>query len=393
MMLKKITVTGFLFFSCMAAFAQQGNTVLKTYRIAVFSPLYLDSVFDAGTGNYKYGKNFPRFTQQGLDFVQGAQIALDSMPLPDGNIQASFFDSKSIDQNISRLIATHKLDSMDLLIGAVKDTEFIQLAAFAKRKNIPFVSAAYPNDGGVTANPFLIIVNSTLRAHCENIYSYLLQNHGTDNIFLVRKKGSQEDKIAAYFKALNEADGKPLLTMHTLNFEDDFSSLKDKLDSNRRNVIIGGSLNEEFANNLTAASYSLKKKYTIELIGMPNWDGFADIKQPAYKDFPILYTTPYCNSRTDSFSRMVQAAYLKKYKGSPSDMSYKGFECIYLFTALLAHYPNDFISHLNDSSYKLFSNYNFKPVYLNKKNSIPDYFENKHLFFMKILNGKAVKLM
>ena len=206
---------------------------LKTYRVGIFSPLYLDSVFD-GT-SYNYGKNFPRFTQQGLDFVQGAQVALDSMHLINGNVLANIFDSKAETENISWLISNHKLDSMDLLIGATKDQEFIQLAAFAKQKNIPFISAVYPNDGGVTGNPFLVIVNSTLRAHCETIFSYLLQNHGTDRIILCRKKGGQEDKIADYFKMINEPDGKPLLDLQVINFESDFSILKKKIGQYKKN--------------------------------------------------------------------------------------------------------------------------------------------------------------
>ena len=389
-MFKKIPLTGILFFGMLSAFAQQGTAVLKTYRVGIFAPVYLDSVFEGNS--YSYGKNFPRFTQQGLDFVQGAEIALDSMQLTNGNIQAGIFDSKAGEQNIPWLINNHKLDSMDLLIGAVKDTEFLKLAAFAKQKNIPFISVVYPNDGGVTANPFLVIVNSTLRAHCENIFSYLLQKHGTDNIYICRKKGSQEDKIASYFKTINEGEGKPLLNIRVLNFEDDFSALKDKLDSTKQNVIIGASLNEDFAGELFDAAYGIKKTYRVEMIGMPNWDGFKDLRKPAYKDFPLLYTAAYGNNKTDVYSKMVQAVYTKKYKGNPSDMSYKGFESVFIFAGLLTKYPDDFISHLNDCGYKLFTDYNFKPVYLNKKNTVPDYFENKHLYFMKILNGKVVKV-
>ena len=389
-MFKKSLLTGIFFIGAVASFAQQGNAVLKTYHIAIFAPIYLDSVFDGNT--YNQGKNFPRFTQQGLDFVQGAQVALDSMQLTNGNMEAGIFDSKASEENIPWLITNHKLDSMDLLIGAVKDTEFLKLASFAKEKNIPFISAVYPNDGGITANPFLVILNSTLRAHCENIFSYLLQKHGTDNIILFRKKGAQEDKIAAYFKTINESEGKPLLNIRVLNLEDDFSGLKDRLDSTKPNVLIGGSLSEDFATGLFTAAYSLKKNYRIEMIGMPNWDGFHELRKPIYKDFPVSYTTAYSNIKTDAFSRMVQNVYSKKYKGTPSDMSYKGFECVFIFAGLLTRYPNDFVSHLNDSGFKIFTDFNFKPVYLNKKSTMPDYFENKHLYFMKIINGKQVKI-
>lgn len=388
-MIRRITIAVLVLCASMKSFAQPAGNMLKTYRVGIFSPLFLDSVFS--DNGYKYGKSFPKFTQQGLDFVQGAQIALDSMPLPNGNIRATIYDSKAEEENIAWLIENHKLDTLDLLIGAVKDAEFTQLAAFAKKRNIPFISATLPNDGGITSNPFLVIVNSTLRAHCENIYSYLLQNHGSDKIILCRKKGSQEDKIAEYFRSINQPDGKALLNIQTVNIDGDFSVLKAKLDSTKKNVIIGASLNEDFANELVSTVYDLKKKYPSEVIGMPNWDSFADIRKAAYKDFPILYTTPYINTKADNYSRKIQSCYLKKYKGIPSDMTYKGFETVFVFARLITRYPDDFMSHLNDYSYKVFSEYNFKPVYVTKKSGVPDYFENKHLYFMRIMNGKATK--
>jgi hypothetical protein len=72
-------------------------------------------------------------------------------------------------------------------------------------KNIPFISATYPNDGGITANPNVVLLNSTLKAHCEAIYSDILQNHGTDKIYLCRKKGTQEDKICGLFENYERA--------------------------------------------------------------------------------------------------------------------------------------------------------------------------------------------
>ena len=387
-MKKSIPLTiGYLMLFSLFSFAQQAP--LKTYRVGIFSALYLDSVFS--NDEYNYGKKFPKFTQQGLDFVQGAEIALDSMPLPNGNIIATVFDAKANVNDIPWLITNHKLDSLDLLIGSVKDVDFINLAKFAKQKNIPFISSTYPNDGGIVDNPFLVIVNPTLRAHCETIYSYLLQSHGTDKIILCRKKGSQEDKIADYFKMINGSDGKPLLNIQTINFEEDFNKLVSSLDSNRKTVIIGGSLNETFSNGLVNAAYKLKETYPLEVVGMPNWDGFSFLKKTSFKEFPVYYTTAFINNKSNLYTKQITQVYSKKYKGVPSDMAYKGYESVYIFARLVTRYPDDFMSHLNEYSYKVFNDYNFKAVYVNKKKKIPDYFENKRLYFMKMYNGKSSK--
>lgn len=359
---------------------------LKTYRVGIFAPLYLDSVFNE-TG-YRYGKGFPKFALQGLDFVQGAQIALDSLPMLFSNIDARVFDSKSMAKPVSTLIQNNELDSIDLIIGSVKDQEYVQLANFAKQKNIPFISATYPNDAGITGNPFLVIVNSTLKAHCEAIYSHILQSNSTDKIYLITRAGAQEKTIVDNFKAINEPDGKPLLKIETININGDFSVLKSKLDSNRNSVFIGASLNEAFAGDLAAFSQSISKTYRIKLIGMPNWDGFKSISDnKKLKDFPVFYTTPYFNTKWDAFSKKIKDVYLKKYRGVPSDMTYKGYETVFLFSKLLSRYPDDFMNHLNEQPYKIFSEYRFKPVFSDKKADIPDYFENKNLYLIKILNG------
>ena len=363
-----------------------------TYRVGIFAPLYLDSVF-AGN-NFRYSQ-IPKFMVPAAEFIQGAQIALDSMKMGKQNIEAFIYDSRSYTKGIPSLINTKKLDSLDLIIGSVKDADYKQLADFALLKNIPFISATYPNDGGVTGNPFTVIINSTLKAHCEAIYSYLLQNHGTDQIFLCRKKGTQEDKVAGYFKLLNEQDGRALLNIQTLNTDTSISValLKNKLDSNRTAVLIGGSLDESFATSLSESCYNLyNKPYSITLIGMPNWDGFAPLhKKENFKDFPIHFTSPYFNNKWDNYSKMLTNAYLKKFKIKPSDMAFKGFETVHMFTRLLTKYPNDFINHINDKSVKVFCDYTIRPVMLKKENTVPDYFENKHLYFIKILNGATTK--
>lgn len=367
--------------------------VLKTYRVGIFAPLYLDTIF-TNTGSIRFNEAIPRFMTSGLDFVHGAQIALDSIKVGKENVDAFIYDTKSYTESIAQLINNKKLDKLDIIIGSVKDLEFKQLADFAMAKNIPFISATYPNDGGITANPFLVIVNSTLKAHCEAIFSYLIQNHGTDKIFLCRQKGAQEDKVASYFKMINGQEGKPLLDIQTLNFDSIVSPglLKNKLDSNRQTVIIGGSLDETFATSLTAACYELHESYPITLLGMPNWDNFrALMKKDTYQDFPVYVTTPYFNTKWDVYSKMVNSAYTKKYKGKPTDMAFKGFECTYLFTKLVTKYPGDVMNHLNEKGFKVFSDYNFKPVMLKKDAKFPDYFENKHVYFIRIMNGSISK--
>ncbi len=388
--MKKNILLSLSFFLVNFLFAQTADTT-KTLRVAVFAPMYLDSAF--ATNALRTQNSIPKFIMPAVEFTQGAQIALDTIAIGDKHVEAFLYDSKSSTQPISWLIKYNKLDDIDLIIGSVKDPDYHELASFALQKNIPFVSATYPNDGGIIGDPFLIIVNSTLQAHCEGIFSFLLQKHGTDKIYLVKRKG--EDRIENYFKNINFAEGRPLLNIRTIMVDSTLSpySLRNRIDTTHPCVIIGATLDENFATSIADACYAVQKTNTLTLIGMPNWDGFKSLaRKDVYKDFPIRYTTPHYDAQSNNaFDSILRQKYFQLYRAKPTDMAYKGFELTYYFTKLLLHYPSDFMDHINDSSISVFHDFNFRPVYVDKKNSTPDYFENKHLFIMQILNGDIVR--
>ena len=363
----------------------------KVYKVAVFAPMYLDSVFD--NTDISAGNSIPKFIMPAVEFVQGAQIAFDTLLLNGKRAEAFIFDSKGFRRPISWLIKNGILDSMDLIIGSVKEPDYQELANFSLEKKIPFISATYPNDGGITDNPDLLIVNSTLKAHCEGIFSYLLQKHGTDKIYLIKKKG--DDRIENYFKEINNIDGKPILNIRTIALDSSISSwsLLRRIDTLSSTVIIGASLNETFSKKLADACYPIQKKHPLILFGMPNWDGFKSFaKKDAYTDFPILYTTPHYDAGDTSFNNILVQKYFKLYRAKPSDMAYKGFEMAYYFLNILLHHPDNFMDNINDSNYSVFHDFHFMPVFTSKNKTAPDYYENKHLFIMHILNGELARV-
>lgn len=366
------------------------STHSKVFKIAVFAPLYLDSAFSNGQLNS--GNSLPKFIMPSVEFVQGARIALDTINLNGKSAEAYIYDSKSYLQPIPWLIKYKKLDDVNLIIGAVKEPDFHQLADFAREKNIPFVSAIYPNDGGIKADPNLFIVNSTLKSHCEGIFSYLLQKYGTDKIYLVKRRG--DDRIENYFRNLNYTEGKPLLNIKTIMVDSTIStySLSNRVDTTKPIVIIGASLDEDFAKNLADACLPIQKTHQLVLIGMPNWDGFKSLyNKDAYPDFPILFTTPHFESKETPLDSILIKKYFQLYRAKPSDMAYKGFGITWYFTNLLLNFPNDFTAHINDSELAPFHSFNFRPVYKENNEKEPDYYENKHLFIIEIFNGEIVR--
>src|SRR4051794_31498947 len=167
-MMKRIFIISLsLFFIGKAAPAQE----IKRQKLAIFTPLYLDSAFDIA-GNFRYEKVGAKFSNPGLDFYYGAQLALDSLQKRGAPLEVFFLDSRS-KQTIPQQLAKPELKDVEMLIAQSNVAETQALSEEALRKKIPFISATLPNDAGVSNNPYLVVLNSTLQAHIEAIYRYL----------------------------------------------------------------------------------------------------------------------------------------------------------------------------------------------------------------------------
>ena len=177
------------------------------HSVAMFLPLYVDSAFDAG-GNYRYDKNFPKFINPGLEFYEGAGLALDSLRKEGIRLDVHIYDTRSVTRSIQQVVADSAFDSTELIIGIVANGgEEQQLAAAALKHRVPFINVNFPNDAGITANPDLVILNSTLRAHCEAIYRYVQRNYPTKAAGLLPEEGCTGRPAEGVFHRSGSYDG------------------------------------------------------------------------------------------------------------------------------------------------------------------------------------------
>ncbi|TDX00576.1 ABC transporter substrate-binding protein [Dinghuibacter silviterrae] len=374
----------------LAVVGPRASAQTKSYAVAVLAPLYLDSAFDA-SGAYKLGKQSPRFAFSGLEFAEGARLALDTLQTGGARLQCTFYDIRSAAQAIPHLIETHQLDSVQLIIASVSGGDYQTLAAFARMRSIPFISATWPNEGGVTANPFVCVLNPTIFTHCETIYHFIRVNHPTHQILYIRKPGPMEDKLEGYFKQLNDN----LLPIQTVMTSDTLSAatLLPYLDSNRYAVIVCGSLDDAFGISLVRACTALSDTYPMTLIGMPTWEGNRTLESPELKNMPYLYTSPFLNPDIDSgASFSLTQRFIALTRTKPGDMAFRGYESTYLFANLLLRYGNTLMSHAGDAWFQTYTPYLIKPVFLTPGSAVPDYFENKHVYVLRRQNGAVARL-
>lgn len=375
--MKKTAAFLFAFFLCSALLAQR-------QKVAVFLPLYLDSAYDAA-GSFRFEKTaFPKYAIPGLEFFQGAQLALDSLEKRGAPLDVYFYDVKSL-QGLNQQLAKPELKDVGLLIGQTNAQETAMLADWAARRKVPFVSATLPNDAGVDNNPYFVLLNTTLQSHVEGIYRFLQKYHSLDKIVVFRKPGSQEDQLKEQFTEMTRNTASGALSIRYVDLPSAFTSatLAPYLDSTRRTVCIAGSLEESFAGRLLQELRPFASVYPLRVIGMPTWDRL-NLRSP---ELEIVYTSPFYFNQTSLLENRLATEFSATMATRPSDVFFRGYETVLRFSLLLLDTKKDLVSNLIRKGNTVFTPFDIAPVFKDKSTPTLDYFENKHLYFIKVQNG------
>lgn len=367
-----------------ASFAWLQVTAQTKVKVAIFAPLYIDSLFEGN--NYKLGNaNFPKYVLPGLEFYNGALLAIDSLKTAGKEIDFLIIDTKSA-VPLQTTINSEAFSKVSMMIAAFTNrTEAKQLAAVAYERQIPLVSATYPNDASITNNPFFILVNSTLKTHCEGIYKYVQRNHAVgDNVVYIKGKGTVEDMIEGFFKEVARFTASVPIKWHTLPLTDSFTAaqLYSKLDSTKNNVLICGDVHESFGIKLVR-TLAAQKSFRCTAIGMPTWDGLKDLDKPEYKSVEMVFSTPYNYARSLPLAKNIAQAYHTQLNARPSDMVYKGYEMTLRFAQILLDHGTKTLNHLSNNNYTIFNEFDFQTVKNAFIKTQIDYLENKKLYFIK----------
>ncbi len=245
----------------------------KPLKVAIFAPLYIDDAFEGST--YTLGKsNLPKNILPGLEFYNGVMMAVDSLSNEGVNMEVSIYDTKQSSRSLSQILADPELSNTGLLIAAITNTfELKQLSQFSAAKNIPLISATYPNTVGVTGNPNFVLLNSSFSTHLEGLYRYMQRFYLSTTIIALRQTGKTEDFIKHYFTLLNNANRPAALKIRWVDLKEGFTAdaLARNLDSTKNNIIFVASPAENFGLNVVKA-LSSKMNYRSTAIGMPTWD-------------------------------------------------------------------------------------------------------------------------
>ncbi|HEX8461861.1 MAG TPA: ABC transporter substrate-binding protein, partial [Segetibacter sp.] len=359
-------------------------------KVAIFIPLYADDAFDGVM--YTLGKgNLPKTMLPGLEFYNGVMMAIDSLNKEGSIAEVNIYDTKQTNQSLAQQLQASEMNNVGLIIAAITNTTELKLIAdYSLNKNIPVISATYPNNVGVVGNPNFVLLNSSFPAHLEGLYKHMQKYYNSNNIIAVTKTGTTETYIKNYITSLNTSTKSAPLKIKWVTVDEktvSLTSLKSNLDSTKNNIVFVASPLESFGLKIVQALGSTDT-YPTTAIGMPTWDGIKELDKPSCKNVEIVFSTPFLYySQNKSLSSLVNSRYKEKFYSRPSDMVYKGFESTFHFIKLLTKHGRNLAKNLTDKDYTLFNEFTLVPVKIKSTNLKPDFLENKKLYFIKKQQG------
>ncbi len=298
------------------------------YKIAVLTPMYLDSI-DLD----KNMAHLPKFMMPGIDFYQGVRIAADTLKKMGFKLDIFVYDSKSFYLDVKNLIESDKLDSIDLIIGNASVTDLKLLGDYAKKRQINFVSAVSPSDAGQTLNPYFTILQPRLASHIEMMHKHINRKYPEDNVVYISRKSQAEQNGLNYFKndLLNSLPGR-FKEIELKGDEIQMNEIIKKIDTTYNTTIFLGILDPliTYKNLKILSEYA--KRYRLKVYCMPTTEAVKSLnKTDEFPNMPVYYTTSYIIDKITPASQYISREYKSHMGTAPSDVVYKGFESLLFF--------------------------------------------------------------
>lgn len=351
------------------------------YRIDVLAAMYLDELVKGQSVTYK--NKMPEKAEQGIAFYEGVQMAADSLKKAGFKIDIYIHDISSASESVDKLLAGNMLDSSDLVIGAVEPRLVPQLAAFAKQKQINFVSATTPYDDVIKRNAFVTLMQPTLKSHCEWISDNISVKFGNANVAMLYRSTNDGDVQAYNYITANKNARYTQFSCNTLPGKNMLSVL---FDTTKPNVVVIPVTDLAYADSLLTLLSRYFPSTHFDVFGMPNWTAIPGLRKSGrFPNLTVNLTIPFYVGPYSPVGKYVARLYKRDYGGKAPDAVYQGFEALFWYANLLKDYGTIFNVKYEDNTKAPFTSFDIRPR-TDKKGNINCY-ENKHVFLMRYEAG------
>jgi LysM repeat protein len=396
-----------------------GYTTVKDLRgsldVAVLLPFYLSENSDRveidssnivnGRKTIKVNKVSEDWIYPGsLDFLEmyeGILLASDTLRSLGLKINLHTYDIKSDTIEITRLIRSGKLATMDLIIGPVYSNNLSIVSDYARNLDIPVVSPVpLMNNSALIKHPNLFLASSSLEI-AQKALAKKISEYYDHNIVFIHTDSLGVDEDVKRFKNLIFTELSYKLPYEDIKFKefifysrsmfnnDSINRLSHALSEQSDNIVIIASEEAPVISEVIDIVSGLSRRFNTKLFGYPVIRDLDRLDQKELFDMDIMVYSPYWIDYSKKNVKQFNSNFMQKFHTQPLEKSYawQGYDIAFNFISGLAMHGKSFIRHPEIHYPDLLqSEYDFK-----QKNA-GDGFENQKLFMVRYTKNYEVVL-
>ena len=337
--------------------------------------------------------SIPKKSRMALEYYEGILVALDNLRGKGFDYNVKVYDTENNTAKVGQILAEPEMKNMNLIIGPIYNRPLKTVADFARQHQIYHVSPLSPSKKITHNNPYYLVANPSVEAHCAAMYDYISKNFSNKKIIVISGDDGREQNLANLFYQFanknNSAESYPSANITQVTYIDQSEEeLESYFSAGQQNIIIVTSFKELQVADMLRKIHFFHNRYQIALFGMPNWTELEALDLEYLVNLNFHISSPIWVNEFSPEHQQFKQAYKAKFSTFPSENAIKGYDLMGSFAQMMQTYGTNFGLYLNEINQKgVYANYSFEPSSLHKyknSNSITtDFFENVNLHILR----------
>jgi len=294
-----------------------------------------------------------------IEIYEGILLAVDSLRTLGLGIEMDVYDTEIDTGKVDMLIASGKLENVDLIIGPVFSFNLSRVAEYAADKNIPVVSPVHLRDQNILDNrPTLFRICPSHAVSQDVMIKEIISRKNCNVVFLYADSLMLDPQTELFWNKLtHEIDTtdftgnftlSPYFVMnleHRSSHQQKITSIESLLMPDRENIVIITSTETPVVSSVFSTLHSLEKKYPIKVMGYSEIAFLPTIDLRYYYDMELFTPVESYIDFDDPLTTAFTKSYLKRFGTEPTRESFawRGFDLAYFFISGIALEGKSFV--------------------------------------------------
>lgn len=338
------------------------------------------------TSNTNYSKSIYSKSLNGLEFYEGALLAVDSLSKKGVKAVIHAFDIPD-SLALAKVLRNPVLKSAAIIIGPFHGKRFETVAAFAKENNIVCVSPVLKKSDIAQNNTFVNKVLPSEEIQIRQMGEYIGRFNCKKNIIIMHSGNSDSLMIEKLKSGLKSRCDSAKL--HVINTKGRGVKLVDSLiQPNAENIVMAFSRDESYVSRLVLhLEKKNSKQRVVTLFGLNEWQDFENIEVEYFQNLnlhlPVDLFVDYSRQEVKNFL----AKFRDKYLAEPDKYSYLGYDVTMYYLQMLNKFGKTFYQRPETiHATGLQSSFDFKKV------GTEGGLENQNTFILNYNDYRLVKV-